>query len=92
MLRIALGLGYSLGRGTAIQQYISSNRATISLSVLELGQNSLGWDGCVGLCRALAGSGLEQLLLPGNNIGDAGVTAVAELVANKVILLLQSKL
>lgn len=83
ILRIAVGLGYCGGRGTSLYNSLHNNRATVSLSVLELGQNSLGWDGCTGLCRALAGSALEQLLIPGNNIGDSGVTAVAELVATK---------
>lgn len=56
----------------------------VSLAVLELGYNSIGWDGCARLCRGVAASGVEELLIPGNHIGDSGSAAIAELLSTKV--------
>ena len=81
VLRIAAG--FSTGRGGR-SVAVARGGGNVALGVLDLGHNSLGSDGCVGLCRGLAGSAVEKLLLPGNHIGDPGVAAVADLLSSRV--------
>lgn len=90
VLRIAAGFGNTSGGKGGRTIAVARGGGNVALGVLDLGQNSLGWDGCLGLCKALAGSYVEELLLPGNHIGDAGVSAVAELLSVKVTSTLAS--